>query len=85
LQRDGNKDDATIGWENERLEKHSLEQKYKSLLAEFETLSAQLDEESESRVELHKSYTRTQEELKANKDRMDKEAQARLEESEDAR
>ena len=78
-------DDATIGLENERLEKHSLENKYKKLLAESEALGAQLDEESEARIELQKSYNRLQDEFKASKDRMEKEAQQRYEESEDAR
>ncbi len=57
----------------------------KNLQLDFDMTSAHLDEETESRLELHKQFNKMQEEFKLNRANIEKECGLRVDEVEDAK
>ncbi|CAF0735017.1 unnamed protein product [Brachionus calyciflorus] len=78
-------DDARMQLENEILVRNTLENKSRNLQVDLDNAQAQLEEETESRIELNKQLIRSQDEFKANKEKIEKECQARIEDVEDSK
>lgn len=78
-------DDARMQLENEILVRNTLENKARGLQIDFENSQAQLEEESEARLELNKQLIRYQDEFKVNKEKYEKECLSKIEDIEDSK
>jgi SMC interacting uncharacterized protein involved in chromosome segregation len=78
-------DDARMQLENEILVRNTLENKNRNLQIDLDNAQAHLDEETETRIELNKQLIKYQDEFKANKDKIEKECQDKINEVEDSK